>query len=121
MGGSVKERNIQNNIRLNCSRGNTRLFVNDQGVANIGDRTIRYGLGVGTTDLVGVHTVTITPEMVGKQIGVAVFAEVKTPTGMIKMHQQDFINQMLKMGAIAGVVRSVEDMNLLLTAQQQGK
>lgn len=110
----MKERNVQNLIRLNCSKGNTRLFVNDQGVATVGDRTIRYGLGVGSTDLVGVHTIVITPEMVGRIIGVAVFAEVKTDTGRLQEHQENFINQMLKMGAIAGVVRSVEDMNNLL-------
>lgn len=109
-----KERNTQNRIRLRFGRGNTRLFVNDQGVATIGERTIRYGLGTGTTDLVGVHTITITPEMVGKKIGVAVFAEVKTEIGKVKPHQQDFIDQMLKMGAIAGVVRSEDDMKKLL-------
>jgi len=111
----MKERNIQNSIRLAHSKGNTRLFVNDVGVAKVGERTIRYGLCNGSTDLVGVHTVTITGDMVGQEIGVAVFAEVKTPTGRVKPHQEEFMNQMKKMGCIVGVVRSVEDMQELLT------
>jgi hypothetical protein len=113
----VKERNIQNLIRLKCSRGKTRLFVNDQVyVEGVG----KFGLGNGSTDLVGVHTVTITGDMVGQEIGVAVFAEVKTPTGTVKPHQEEFMNQMKKMGCIVGVVRSVEDMQELLTPAPQG-
>lgn len=111
----MKERNIQNEIRLAHSNGDTRLFVNDVGVAEVGGRTIRYGLCNGSTDLVGVHTVTVTSDMVGKRIGVAVFSEVKTLTGTVKPHQQNFMNQMTKMGCIVGVVRSVSDMQLLIT------
>lgn len=114
-GDTMKERNIQNSIRLECSKGNTRLFVNDVGVAKVGERTIRYGLCNGSTDLVGVHTITVTGDMVGREVGVAVFAEVKTPTGTVKPHQQDFMNQMSKMGCIAGVVRSIDDMTQLIT------
>lgn len=107
----MKERNIQNQIRLACSRGKTRLFVNDQVyVEGVG----KFGLGNGSTDLVGVHTVTITGDMVGQEIGVAVFAEVKTPTGRVKPHQEQFMAQMRKMGCIVGVVRSVEDMQEML-------
>lgn len=111
----MKERNIQNSIRLECSNGDTRLFVNDVGVAEVGGRKIRYGLCNGSTDLVGVHTITVTGEMVGREVGVAVFAEVKTPTGTVKPHQQSFMNQMTKMGCIVGVVRSVSDMKQLIT------
>lgn len=110
----MKERDIQNSIRLKFSRGNTRLFVNDQGVAEINGRTMRYGLGVGTSDLIGVQTVTITKDMVGRQLGVAVFAEVKTEKGIVKPHQAAFLQQMAKMGAISGVVRSLNDMEKLL-------
>ena len=111
----MKERNIQNSIRLECSKGDTRLFVNDVGVAEQGGRKIRYGLCNGSTDLVGVHTVTVTGDMVGQRVGLAVFAEVKTATGTVKPHQQRFMDNMSDMGCIVGVVRSVEDMQKLLT------
>ena len=47
--------------------------------------------------------------MVGKKIGVAVFAEVKTDTGRIRDEQENFLTRMKGKGAIAGIVRSVED------------
>lgn len=110
----MKERNIQNTIRLNCSKGNTRLFNNDQGVAELNGRKIAYGLGKGSTDLVGVHSIVVTPELVGQRIGLAVFAEVKTATGVVKQHQKDFMQTMRDLGCISGVVRSTEDMQKLL-------
>ncbi len=111
----MKERNIQNKIRLAHSNGKTRLFVNDVGMAKVKGVSIPYGLCKGSTDLVGVHTVTVTDDMVGREIGVAVFAEVKTPTGRVKPHQQAFLDQMTKMGCIVGVVRSEDDMSDLIT------
>lgn len=111
----MKERNIQNSIRLACGKGDTRLFVNDVGMAEIGGTLIRYGLCTGSTDLVGVHSVVITPDMIGRKIGVAVFAEVKTEKGIVKPHQEKFIKQMTSMGCISGVVRSVQDMKNLLS------
>lgn len=117
----VKERNIQNTIRLECGKGDTRLFVNDVGVAKQDGRTIPYGLCKGSTDLVGVHTVTVTEDMVGERVGIAVFAEVKTPTGTVKSHQQKFMDLMSSMGCIVGVVRSVEDMRELLSTAHLGQ
>ena len=113
-GSQVKERNIQQRIRLDHSKAKTRLFNNDQGVAEVNGRRISYGLGNGSTDLVGVHTVMITPEMVGREVGIAVFAEVKTDIGRVEPHQQAFMDQMARMGCISGVVRSSKDMAALL-------
>lgn len=41
--------------------------------------------------------------------GVAGFIEVKTPTGRVREDQINFIDQMLNMGALAGIARNPED------------
>ncbi len=88
--------------------------MNDQGVATLQDGTVvRYGLGNNSSDLTGVKTITITPGMIGKKIGVSVWAEVKIPGKNATEPQQNFLNKMLDMGAIAGVVRSENDVDFL--------
>ena len=72
-------------------------------------RPFTTGVPRGYSDLSGYKSVVITPDMVGKTIGVAVFAEVKTETGRIRDEQVNFIEQAKRKGCIAGVVRSVED------------
>lgn len=57
------------------------------------------GLPAGYSDLSGVR----------KSDGRAVFIEVKTPTGVVSDAQKNFIEQMRKCNAVAGVARSVED------------
>ena len=47
--------------------------------------------------------------------GKAVFIEVKKPGGKASDSQKNFINQMKKMGAIAGICRSAEEAINLIT------
>lgn len=72
-------------------------------------RTFSTGTPPGYTDLSGVTPVKITPEMVGKTIGVATFLEIKGPAGKISPDQFNFIQVMRDAGAIAGIARSEED------------
>ena len=70
---------------------------NTVGVARLGDRTITYGLGVGSADLlVLVH-------------GRACWLEVKTPGGQPTPAQTAFLERMRTHGCGAAVVRSVEE------------
>lgn len=48
---------------------------------------VRYGLP-GSPDVIGVHTITITADMVGRQIGVAIGIETKHPKGGTQREQQ---------------------------------
>jgi hypothetical protein len=62
----ASEQTIQQEIRIACSTGATRLWRNNTG------RPVSFGLCKGSADLIGYRSITITPEMVGQQV--AVFA-----------------------------------------------
>lgn len=82
------------------------LWRNETGVAKHAGRTVRYGLCVGSADLIGIRTVTITPAMVGQRVGVFVAAELKTETGRPTPEQELFIALVERAGGLAGVCRS---------------
>ena len=105
------EQAIQQGIILAHSKGSTRLLRNNCGQCQTSDgRVIRYGVGnPGGSDLIGLHTVTITPDMVGQQLAVFTAIEVKTLTGRVSEQQQRFISMVNGLGGIAGVARSVQD------------
>lgn len=107
---------IQAKIQLSLSTGNTRLFRNNCGQCNIDGRVIRYGVGSpGASDLIGIHTVTVTPEMVGQKIGVFTAIEVKRPkNSKTGDNQAKFLAQIEAMGGIAGRARSVSEARSLL-------
>lgn len=110
-----RETQLQNQIRLSCSNGSTRLFRNNVGLAYTSTgQPIKFGLCKGSSDLIGWQTKTITPDMVGKQIAVFTALEVKTDTGKPSKQQSAFINAVRQAGGIAGIVRSIEDTNGLL-------
>ena len=132
----MKENPIQKRILLACSRGASRLFRMNVGmgwigqskrfgrVANIyaqpGDVLIRnarpFHAGIeGMSDLIGWRTIEITPDMVGKKVAVYAAIEVKQKTGRIRPEQKAFIDNVKKHGGIAGVARSVEEAESLLT------
>lgn len=67
------------------------------------------GAPAGTSDIVGCKPTIITPQMVGKTVGIFVCIEVKKPTESAKKHQEDYLAQMRLRGAIVGVARSRED------------
>jgi hypothetical protein len=102
-------------IQLDLSNKDTRLFRNNVGLLtdDRGNR-IRYGLCVGSSDLIGWRTITIMPKDVGNDLAVFVACECKTPVGRVTKEQQAFIEYVVKAGGIAGVVRSIEDARKLL-------
>jgi len=123
MPAAASEQSIQQHIRLNCSKGLTRLFRNN--VGRLPDprsgRWVEFGVGgKGSADLIGWRTVTITPEMVGQQVAVFTSIEVKTPTGRLRPEQQQWLDAVQAAGGIAGVARSVEDAEQLLAAHPDG-
>lgn len=99
------ERALQNKIILALSKAGCLAWNNDTGkVQNA--RTglwVSYGLCVGSSDIVG-----ICPD------GIALFVEVKTPTGRASKEQRDFITACRRNGARAGIARSVEDAILIM-------
>ena len=117
LSGMASEQSIQQHIRLTCSTGATRLFRNNTGtLRDQHGRPVSFGLAKGSADLIGWRTVTITPEMVGRQVAVFTSIEVKTPTGRVKPEQQQWLDAVQSAGGIAGVARSVEDALRITTA-----
>lgn len=112
----MTEQQIQQHIRLTCSTGATRLFRNNTGtLRDQHGRPVSFGLCKGSADLIGWRTVTVTPEMVGQQVAVFTSIEVKTATGRLRPEQQQWLDAVQSAGGIAGVARSVEDAEALLT------
>jgi hypothetical protein len=117
----VTEQQIQQQIRLSCSRGPVRLYRNNCGVLQ--DRRgvpVRYGLQPGSADLIGWRTVTITPEMVGQQVAVFTSIEVKAASGRLRPEQRQWLDAVQAAGGIAGVARSVADAVAILAADGVG-
>lgn len=98
----ISETTIQQNIRLAVSRGNTRVFRNNVGMQN----GITYGLGVGSSDLIGWTSREITPDMVGQKVAIFTALEVKTDKGRVSKPQQNFIDVVNAAGGIAAIVRN---------------
>ena len=72
---------------------------------------------MGFPDLFGFVPVTITPDMVGKQIAVFAAVEVKQKSGRISMKQRDMLAFLQQHGARAGIARSTEDAARILSGE----
>ncbi len=119
-GSALSEQRIQQEIRLALSRGPVRLYRNNTGTLwDQHGRPVQFGLAVGSADLIGWRTVTITPDMVGQQVAVFTSIEVKSATGRLRPEQRQWLETVQAAGGIAGVARSVEDA-ARLTGDAQG-
>ena len=114
----MSEQRIQQEIRIACSNGDTRLFRNNTGtLRDANGRPVQFGLCKGSADLIGWKRVTITPDMVGSTVAVFASIEVKTATGRLRPEQQQWLDAVQAAGGIAGVARSVEDAQRIMTAE----
>ena len=127
----MSEQHIQQKIRLALGSGPVRLFRNNVGTGWAGQATkiqrrgmvavepgdvivrqgrpLHAGLCKGSSDLIGLRSITIGPEHLGQTLAVFAAVEVKAPTGRATAEQQAFIATVAAMGGLAGVARSVED------------
>jgi len=114
----ASEQTIQQQIRLACSRGPTRLWRNNVGrLLDQQGRPVTFGLCPGSADLVGFTTVTITPEMVGQTVAIFTAVEVKAPTGRATPQQTAWLEHVRAAGGRAGIARSVDDAACIITGQ----
>jgi hypothetical protein len=112
----ASEQSIQQHIRLRCSTGPVRLFRNNTGtLRDQHGRPVTFGLEKGSADLIGWTTRTITADMVGQAVAVFTSLEVKAERGRVSPEQRQWLEAVQAAGGIAGVVRSVEDAQTLLT------
>jgi hypothetical protein len=105
------EAEIQQRIRiaLNKIGRPTRVWRNNVGEYKKGKSYIKYGLCVGSADLVGIEKTIITPEMVGLTFGRFLAVEVKTPEGRLSDEQKAWLQTVRNYGGAAVVFRSAED------------
>lgn len=106
------ESQIQDEIRLALGKDpDVALFRNNVGVADVYNPSsgmttkLRFGLCVGSSDLIGIVRV----EVRGIETGRFFALEVKTPTGSATEEQVRFLNLVRKFGGFAAIVTSKEE------------
>lgn len=105
----MSETNLMNSIMLSLN-GKCRIWRNNTGaIKDSTGRLVRFGLCKGSADLVGLTSIVVTPEMVGKKLAVFTAIEVKTATGKATPEQLNFIKRVQELGGLAGIARSIED------------
>lgn len=77
-------------------------------------RRVQCGLANGSGDLIGIRTITIREEDVGKQIGQFVSLEVKGERTRTKDEQIAWAEFVRKRGGLAGIVRTIEEAEAIL-------
>lgn len=106
----MSESRVVQEVRANLSNGPVRLFRNNVGALQDKNGTwVSYGLAVGSSDLIGLRSVTVTPEMVGSKVAIFVALEGKAKHGRTTEEQDAFLAMVRNAGGIAGVFRSLDD------------
>jgi hypothetical protein len=115
MASTPSEHEIQQRIRLACGRGAVRLWRNNTGaLVDQQGRFVRFGLCKGSSDLIGLRSVVVTPEMVGQRIAQFVALEIKAPQGVVSPEQQAFLRLVQQLGGVAAVCRSIQQAQMVL-------
>jgi hypothetical protein len=123
----MTEADILRAIMLEVGSGPVRVFRNNVGLAWTGTvikrtadtltlrdpRPLHAGLCVGSSDLIGWRTVTVTPEMVGQRLAQFVALEVKAPRGRVSPEQQQFVDTVNAAGGIGVIARSVGEAKII--------
>lgn len=93
----------------------TRLFRNNIGRAKYGNTYVQYGVcNPGGSDLIGWHTIEITPEMVGDKVAVFVGVETKQLHGKTTKEQKFFLSAVNNAGGIGIKADKLEDVKHLI-------
>jgi hypothetical protein len=115
MASSPSEHEIQQRIRLACGRGAVRLWRNNTGaLVDQQGRLVRFGLCKGSSDLIGLRVLEITPELVGQRLAQFVALGIKTSSGTVSQEQQAFLRLVQELGGVAAVCRSIEQARAVL-------
>lgn len=115
------ERDIQRTLLIYASEQQIVLFRNPRGVERIAakdcmncqrfGRVVSYGLANGASDLIGWMPHTVTPADVGRTLGIFTGIEVKAADGRVSEDQRKFLHALIGAGAVAGIARSVGDLD----------
>lgn len=119
------ESEVQQQIQIEAAKYGCLLMRNNSGAfTDESGRSVRYGLGniskkqseeLKSSDLIGITTITITPEMVGTRVGIFTVTEVKkagwSSTKKLDAREQaqsNFIELIKSRGGIGGFANSVD-------------
>jgi hypothetical protein len=106
--------------RVPRGRGPVRLWRNNTGaLVDQQGRFVRFGLCKGSSDLIGLRALEITPELVGQRIAQFIALEVKTAQGVLSPEQRAFLRLVKQLGGVAAICRSVEEAEQLLDTPRQ--
>jgi hypothetical protein len=121
---------LVNDILREFSRGSTRLFRQQSALAWAGKVIARtsntvtivhpHAMKLGTmgqSDVGGLTSVIITPEMLGQRIAIDVQIEAKFGTGRATPEQTAYIHMIRTLGGRAGIARSVEEAGRIITGE----
>lgn len=118
LGKDPKVRIFRNNVGSGYI-GASKKFSHPQTVnVKSGDVLIqnaRYfdaGLCPGSSDLIGLKAIKITPEMVGTEIACFVAVEVKFPSGRVQENQINFLDMVKKLGGRGIICRDENNIPL---------
>ena len=118
LGSNPKIRIFRNNVGK-CWIGESKQFTHSQTVnVKSGDVLIQNarffdaGLCVGSSDLIGLESVKITPEMVGNEVAVFVAIEVKLPSRRVQQNQINFLEMVKKLGGKGVICRDENNISI---------
>lgn len=123
MAQNIETKAVQNPALLAAgSRPDVLIWRQQSGLFRAYDdprRVVRVGTP-GMSDAMAVVAVTVTPEMVGNTIGVAVAPEFKTATGKQRQRQADWQAAFQARGGVYAIVRTPAEMTALIERVQHG-
>ena len=105
----MSEQELQQRIRLQLGSSPVRLWRNNVGaLRDERGRLVTYGLCKGSSDLIGLRSLEITPDLVGQRLAQFVALEIKTARGVVSPEQRAFLQLVEQLGGLAAICRSVE-------------
>jgi hypothetical protein len=126
--GHMSETGLQRQVQVELSDRYTRVFRNNVGFAWQGSnfrienrrlvegsaRAVRYGLAVGSSDLIVPHSVLVTERMVGMRL--LVFGAIETKDATRPSQQQrTFLKVIEELGGLSGCAHNVEQARAIIT------
>ena len=119
------EKQFMDEARIEAQKYGARLFRNNNGQATFVDergnkRVVRYGLGTGTSDLIGWTPVKVTPDMMGQTLAVFTAMEGKRGSDKVSEDQYRFLAAVRAVGGIAGIFEEPEDVIVLIIKAEYG-
>lgn len=117
----VKEKAVEQEILLEGSKEDFILYRNNVGMAYTGvlskdkksllrPRPIKFGLKKGSGDYIGYKKITITEDMVGKELAVFVSVEAKSKTGRGGSDQLNWRDSINYHNGMACICKSASDL-----------